>query len=512
MIKVTFIGAGSVAFTRGLVKDILSVPEFKDSVHICFQDISKVNLEIIYQMCRKDMDANGVKSTLTKTTNRREAIKGSKYIFCTARVGGVEAFEHDIEIPMKYGVDQCVGDTLCAGGIMYAQRTSAFLRQCMDEAKELAAPGVWFMNYANPMAMNTWACTNYGNGINFVGLCHGVQGDHYEVAEALGVERKDLDCMAAGINHQTWFTKVLHKGVDVTAKVPEAFRVHPRFSKIEKVRVDVAQRFGYYSTESSGHYSEYVPWYRKRPDDMKNWVDLSSWIQGESAGYLRACKEGRNWAIEDFPNLAKQPALVYDPNRRGEEHGSYIMESLETSRVYRGFFNLPNHGCITNLPYDAVIETLGFVDRLGIHMAHIGDIPDGCAAVCNASINMQRLGAKAAVTGDINLLRQAMLMDPLVGAVCNPAEVWQMVDELLVAQAKWLPQYKAAIAGAKKRLAKGPLLKLRPYTGAIRIKEKTVAEMRKEADLQRKLAAASDKTRVEREHMEEQRKKKKAKK
>lgn len=509
MIKVTFIGAGSVAFTRGLVKDILSVPEFRDDTTLCFQDISKVNLEIIYQLCRKDMDANGVKSTLTKTLNRRDAIKGANYIFCTARVGGIEAFEDDIEIPMKYGVDQCVGDTLCAGGIMYAQRTIAFLQQCLKETKELAAPGCWFMNYANPMAMNTWASMAQSHGINFVGLCHGVQGDHHEVAEALGVPRKELDCMAAGINHQTWFTKVLHNGKDVTAKVPEAFRVHPRFSTIEKVRVDVAQRFGHYSTESSGHYSEYVAWYRKRPDDMKNWVDLSSWIQGESGGYLRACREGRNWAVDDFPNIAKQPAFVYGQGHRGEEHGSYIMESLETSRVYRGFFNLPNKGVITNLPADAIIESLGFVDRLGIHMAYVGDIPDACAAVCTNSINVQRLGAKAALTGDDMALRQAMLLDPLVGAVLNPAEVWQMVDELLVAQAKWLPQYKKAIAAAKKRLAKGPRIKLRPYTGAIRLKEKTVAEMRKEADLQRKLAAATDKTRVEREHLAAKRARKK---
>jgi alpha-galactosidase len=144
--------------------------------------------------------------------------------------------------------------------------------------------------------------------------------------------------------------------------------------------------------------------------------------------------------------------MEFTPEARSDEHGSYIIEALETGRIYRGHFNVVNRGVLTNLPDDAVVEVPGYVDSLGIHTPVIGDLPLGCAAVCNASITVQRLAVEAAVSGDDTLLRQAMLMDPLVGAVCTPPEVWQLVDEMLIAQEKWLPQYRAAIAQAKARL------------------------------------------------------------
>ena len=231
----------------------------------------------------------------------------------------------------------------------------------------------------------------------------------------------------------------------------EMFRAHPTYPQSEKVRIDVLDRFGYYSTESNGHLSEYLPWYRKRTDEINQWIDMSSWINGETGGYLRVCTEGRNWFETDFPNwLAAEPPKI--PGKRGEEHGSYIIESLETGRPYRGHFNIINDGHITNLP-ECCIEIPGYVDRNGISMPIVGDLPMACAATCSASARVQEMGMEAAVHGDVTLLKQAMLHDPLVGAVCNPEEVWQMTDEMLVAQAQWLPQYAEAIPAAKKRLA-----------------------------------------------------------
>jgi len=170
---------------------------------------------------------------------------------------------------------------------------------------------------------------------------------------------------------------------------------------------------------------------------------------------------------------------MYKPENRSSEHGSYILEGMETGRIYRGHFNLVNGGTITNLPPDAIVEAPGYVDRHGFNTPSVGDLPLGCAAVCNNSISVQRLGVEAAVNGDDTLLRQAMLLDPLVGAVCNPPEVWQMVDEFLVAQAQWLPQYRKATRRAKTRLAKGPLIKTKAYRGAARKHTRSMAELRR---------------------------------
>lgn len=477
--KIAFIGAGSIGFTRGLLRDLLSVPEFHE-IEVAFTDINAHNLEMVTELCRRDIRENGLSVTLTATTDRKEALRGAKYVICTIRVGGLEAFATDVDIPLKYGVDQCVGDTLCAGGIMYGQRGIAAMLDICKDIREVARQDVLLLNYANPMAMLTWACNKYG-GVRTVGLCHGVQGGHGQIAEAFGLKQEEVDIICAGINHQTWYIQIRHHGEDLTGRLLEAFERHPEFNRTEKVRIDMLRRFGYYSTESNGHLSEYVPWYRKRPDDIAHWIDLSSWIHGETGGYLRVCTEGRNWFETEFPNWMNEPALPYQTNERSHEHGSYIIEGLETGRVYRGHFNVVNRGVISNLPDDAVIEAPGYVDRNGISIPQVGELPLGPAAVCNVSISVQRLAVEAAVHGDDRLLRQAFLMDPLVGAVCDPREIWQMVDEMLVAQEPWLPQYGNAIAAARKRLAESPLLPTREgYRGAARLKVKTVDEIREE--------------------------------
>ncbi|MEN6644063.1 MAG: alpha-glucosidase/alpha-galactosidase [Armatimonadia bacterium] len=490
-IKVAIIGAGSIGFTRGQVRALLTVPELQDT-EFAFTDINPQNLDMVYQLCKRDIEAAGLPAKVSATTDRREAFRDADYVFSFVRVGGLEAFATDIDIPLKYGVDQCVGDTLAPGGIMYAQRTIPALLDFCKDISDVAKPGCVFINHSNPMAMNTWACSKYGHGVQTIGLCHGVEGGHWMIAKALGIPWQEIDIVCAGINHQTWYVRVEHKGEDLTGKILEAFENHPELSKTEKVRIDMMRRFGYFSTESNGHLSEYVPWYRKRPEEIEKWIDLGSWINGETGGYLRVSTEGRNWFEHDFPNWMKEPPWTFEPDKRGHEHGSYIIESMETGRLYRGHFNTVNRGVITNLPDDCVIEAPGYVDALGLHMPVIGDLPLGPAAVCNASVSVQRLAVEAAVHGDDQLLRQAMMMDPLTGAVCNPPEIWQMVDEMLVAQAQWLPQYSSAIAEAKERLAAGNLVPLRPTPG-IKLHTKTIEEMAQDREAATKAAAEADK-------------------
>jgi len=480
-IKVAFIGAGSVGFTRRLVRDLLTVPEFAET-HFALHDIDKRNLDMIVQLCRKDIRNNRLPAKVSATLDRRRALADADYVVNTARVGRLDAFKLDIEIPLKYGVDQCVGDTLAPGGIMYGQRgIPQVLKWCAD-MKAVSKPDVLFLSYGNPNAMLTWAAIEFG-GVRAVGLCHGVEGGWHQIADVLGAKsHKEVDIICAGINHQTWYIQIIYKGRKITsAELLRAFEKHPVYSKTEKVRIDVLRRFGYYSTESNGHLSEYVPWYRKRPNEIRKWIDLSRWINGETGGYLRVCTERRNWFDTDFPEWLNADDDPITPEGRSSEHGSYIIESLETGRCYRGHFNVRNDGCISNLPDDCIVEVPGYVDRNGMNIPKVGELPLACAATLSASVNVQRMSVHAAMSGDVTLLKQAMMHDPLTAAVCNTEEIWQMTDEMLVAQARWLPQYKKGITAAKRRMKKGPRVKTKKWKGAARLRTKTVAEMRRSA-------------------------------
>lgn len=486
--KICIIGAGSVGFTKKLCSDILKVPEFT-GIEIALTDINAHNLDMIRQIIERMVDVNDLPARVTATTDRREALAGARYIMNCVRIGGLEAFETDISIPLKYGVDQCVGDTICAGGIMYGQRGIAAMLDFCRDINDVAEQGALLLNYANPMVMMTWAALEYGN-VRTVGLCHGVQNGHRQIAEALGAAGpEEVDIICSGINHQTWYLDIRYQGRRIGRdQLVAAMEAHPVFAEQEKVRIDVLKRFGVYSTESNGHLSEYLPWYRKRPDEITDWISLDDWIHGETGGYLRYCTENRNWFEEDFPKFLDEARAPLD-GPRTDEHASWILEALETGRVYRGHFNVRNGGIITNLPEDCIVESPGFVDRFGINMVEGIELPLAAAATCQASVDVQRMAVRAALRGDVEVLKQSMLHDPLVGAVCTPDEVWQMVDEMLIAQAEWLPQYADAIPGARERL-KTPTVRTRDWAGAARLGVRTVEELRSARDDRRKAAAA----------------------
>lgn len=504
-LKIAILGAGSVGFTRNMVRDILCVPELQE-ILIALHDIDERNLSMVYQLIERDIRENKLPAKVEAHLDRKSALEGAKYIFSFVRVGGLEAFRHDVDIPLRYGVDQCVGDTLGPGGIMYAQRGIPVLLNFCADIEAVGHEDALFLNYSNPMAMLTWACNEFTD-VPTIGLCHGVIGGHSQIASVIEllarekgwiepeqtVSKKDVDIICAGINHQTWYTQVRFKGQDMTPYLLEGFEKHPTYSQTEKVRIDMLRRFGYYSTESNGHLSEYVPWYRKRADEIKDWIDLSSWINGETGGYLRVCTEGRNWFEHEFPQWLQDKPYTFNPEDRGNEHGSYILEGLETGRVYRGHFNVQNNGIITNLPDDCIIEAPGYVDGNGINMPVVGDLPLGCAAVCQASVSVQRLAVEAAISGDTELLKQAMMLDPLTGAVCNPKEIWQMADRMLIALKPWLPQFEDEIPELEARLEnESDLSRFVNNEGAARIHTRTVEEISQDAEA-KKAAKESDK-------------------
>ena len=478
-LKIALIGAGSIGFTQKLVRDLVSVPELQD-IEIALTDISEHNLSMITQILERTVATNRLPTKLSATTDRRRALEGARYIINCTRIGGLEAYRYDIEIPLKYGVDQCVGDTICAGGILYGQRNIPVILDFCRDIREVAETGARFLNYANPMAMNTWAAIDYGK-VDTIGLCHGVQHGGEQIAAVLGAGPGELEFICSGINHQTWYIDVRLRGRAIGRdELLAAFEKHPVYSQQEKVRIDVLRRFGFYSTESNGHLSEYLPWYRKRPNEIARWIDMSNWIHGETGGYLRHCAERRDAYEAEYPQLLNAAAAPIESAVRTTEHASYIIEGLETGRPYRGHFNVKNNGLIANLPADAIVETPGFVDRFGLNMVAGVTLPEACAPTCIASINVQRMAMHAAIEGDVELLKLAVLHDPLTGAICSPEEVWQMVDEMLVAQAEWLPQYADAIPAAKERLEKSTVT-TREWSGAARRGPRVVARAHDQA-------------------------------
>ena len=209
--KIAIIGAGSVGFTRTLVRDILCVPELRD-VEFALTDLNDHNLTMIRKILDRIVEVNKLPTRITATTDRRAALESARYVINCVRIGGLEAFADDIRIPLRYGVDQCVGDTICAGGILYGQRSIPAILDFCKDIREVAEPGARLLNYANPMAMNTWAAIEYG-GVDTIGLCHGVQHGWRQIAEVLGVrDPREVEYICTGINHQTWYIDIRHKG------------------------------------------------------------------------------------------------------------------------------------------------------------------------------------------------------------------------------------------------------------------------------------------------------------
>lgn len=439
-IKVAMIGAGSLSFTRVLLTDILSVPELAGT-EFRLMDIHEPNLRTAEKLCRHIIDKNGLPATVTATTDRREALRDADYVVTMIRVGGIEAHRHDVEIPLRYGVDQCVGDTLGPGGIFYALRTIPVMLDIAAEMREVA-PNALLLNYTNPMAMLTWAVQRAG-GVRALGLCHGVQHTSRLLANVLDVPYHELDYTAAGINHQTWFVQLERGGENLTPRLLEAFAGKPNLAAQEPVRIDVLRRFGYFSTESNGHLSEYLPWYRKNKRELdEKWVYDGRFSGGGTAAHLKFLLERK----EDYEvTLRKwldgeQPLPA--PGERSVEHASYIIEALETGRTYRGHFNVPNEGLIDNLPEPSIVEVPCYVDGTGIHPVKVGPLPLACAATCRSSIGVQEMAVEAALNGDRQLVKQAVLHDPLTAAACGTEQVWQMCDELFAAHEQWLPQFR----------------------------------------------------------------------
>ncbi|MDP9314918.1 MAG: alpha-glucosidase/alpha-galactosidase [Chloroflexota bacterium] len=445
MAKIAFIGAGSVVFTRNLCSDILLTPALQNST-ISLMDIDPLRLRQARDLVQALIDGRGLHARVEATTDRREAIRDANYVITTFQEGGLDAYALDIEIPQKYGVEQCVGDTLGPGGVFRALRTIPVLLELGREMDELA-PHALLLNYVNPMAANCWAYDR-ATGRPHVGLCHSVQGTSEMLAEWIDVPYGEVVYHCAGINHQAFFLTFRRGEEDLYPRIRQATET-PEIYGQEPVRIELMRHFGYFVTESSGHASEYVPYFRKTEqmvneelvprftEQVNGWFDF-----GRTGGYLRHCIERQEFAQQDYEKLIAGTKAL--PTRRTHEYGSHIIEAIETNQPIRINGNVPNRDLIPNLPNGCCVEVPCLVDGNGIQPTRVDTYPPQLAALNRTNVNVQELIVHAALTGEADAVHHAVLLDPLTAAVCTLPQIHAMVDELLQAQQRWLPQFQLA--------------------------------------------------------------------
>ncbi|MBO9606583.1 MAG: alpha-galactosidase [Paenibacillaceae bacterium] len=431
MRRVAIIGAGSIVFCKTLLLDIMATPALEETEFVLMAP-STTKTSQVAAYANRVIEANGLKAKVTVTTDRREALRGANYVICSFQVGGVSAFELDYRIPLKYGVDQCIGDTLGPGGIFRALRSIPVVLEVARDMEELC-PNATLLNYVNPMAMIGWALGE--TKVKFVGLCHGVQTTLDLISGYVGVPKREIDYVSAGINHMGWFLRIEHNGRDLYPLLREKFE-QPEFYVNEKVRGEVFRHFGYFMTESTGHLSEYVPWFRKSSQALGLYCDEPS-FGGESGAYYSWCTYVAN-KYKEQDILAGEPATLPP---RSVEYCAYIIEALETGRTFTFNGNVRNDGMIANLPADCCAEGPIYADRTGLHRTLVGELPPQCAALNLTNINVQRLAVLAAKSGDPEAVVQACALDPLTSAVLTLKEIREMATEMLQAQREWLPQF-----------------------------------------------------------------------
>lgn len=443
MAKISLIGAGSIVFTRNLCNDILLTPALQDST-ISLMDIDPARLQQAKALVQALINKRGLKAKVEAHLDRREAVTGADYVITTFQQGGLEAYELDIEIPRKYGVEQCVGDTLGPGGVFRALRTIPVLLDLCDDLDEVA-PDALILNYVNPMAANCWAVYE-GTGRPLVGLCHSVQGTSEMLAEWAGVPYEEVNYLCAGINHQAWFLAFCRGSEDLYPRLWKAIECPEIYAK-EPVRIDMMKHFGYFVTESSGHASEYLPYFRKNArmveeELVPRFADpVNSWFKlGSTGGYLAHCKEQVVKSQKEYEELLAGTKEL--SSTRSNEYGSYIIEACETNRPTRINGNVPNDRLITNLPDGCCVEVPCLVDRNGVQPTKVGDLPPQLAALNRTNINVQDLIVEAALNEDVDAVYHAVMLDPLTAATCTLPQIHDMVTEMLEAQEQWLPQFR----------------------------------------------------------------------
>lgn len=438
-INVTMIGAGSF-FTNSILKDVVLIPHSKGG-ELRLIDIDGARLQLAAKLMQKILEEAGEaeKWTIRASTDRTELLPGTDYIVNSIEVSGIECVRFDNDIPLEYGVSQCIGDTIGPGGLFKSLRTIPVWIDILHDAERLC-PNALVLNYTNPMGMMCLAAQR-ASSMKVVGLCHSVQGTSKLLAKYAGVDYDEMKWTCAGINHLAWFTTLQGPdGADLYGTLMEQARDREsEFAKAEPVRTDMMLHFGAFITESSGHLSEYVPYYRtsKKLLDaytIKGYGGQESFYADEWPGWRRGQDESRAKLIS-----GEEPIKL----DRSEEYGAWIIEAIEKNRPIVIYGNVaPNEGLIPNLMSDGCVEVACLINRNGVQPTRYGRLPRQMAAVCESNMRMFDLGVEACLHRSKETAVHALLHDPLTSAVCCPAEIKEMTLRLFEAEAQWLVEYQ----------------------------------------------------------------------
>lgn len=434
MPKVTFIGAGSFGFTRTLIRDLLTFPTLAGS-EIALMDINAERLDFAKKAVQRIIDAGEYPATVSATMDRAEALRDADFVIVTILVGSTDVWRHDIEIPMRYGVDVNVGDTRGVSGIFRAMRTIPVM---VDIARDMEryCPNALMLNYTNPMAMLCRAISRETD-IAVTGLCHSVQGTAAMLAKWIGAPMDEITYTCAGINHTAWYLDYRWNGEDAYPLIHKAITENQDIYNAEQVRNEMFLAFDHYVTESSGHNSEYNPWFRKRPELIEKYcTDGTNWNPGEHAYILKQYQaREKNWR-DDIHDWFENATIDLE---RGHEYAAYIMHAMLGGEPFQYNGNVPNQNLISNLPQDACVEVPVWASRKGLEPVAVGALPAPVAAFTGLLSQIEEMVVEGTITGDRRLIYQAVALSPLSAAVLSLAEIQQMVNELFEVNEAHLP-------------------------------------------------------------------------
>ena len=426
MIKVTFVGAGSIEFTRNVVTDLCSYPEFHGSLQLSLYDISAERLAHAERLARRISEQCGAGATVSATRDRREALEGARYVINEVQVGGYDATRADFDIPARYGVRQTIGDTLGIGGIFRGLRTipvtTALARDMHD-----VCPDAYLLSYSNPMAMLPWAVYEGTPLRRVFGLCHSVRDTQAFLTDLVGADPDRVRFLTAGFNHQAFVLRFEQDGQSLYPRLAEVIDGSAELQR--RVRVEIYRRFGYFPTESSEHSAEYVPWFMRHDDQIEQFRIFVGDYLARSEENLRELESLQRALASDEP-------LDLEPTR---ELASLFIHSLETGTERELHVNIRNGGLITSLPDACCVEVPCVVGAGGPKPVPIGALPPQLAALNRTFLNVVELTVRAALEESRDHVYQAALLDPNTAATLTTAQTVAMCDELFAAHMDLLP-------------------------------------------------------------------------
>jgi alpha-galactosidase len=427
MTRIVLVGAGSVEFTRNLLGDFLSYPELHDA-EIVLHDIDADRLATARRMADWTAAAVGAPPRCVASLDRREALRGADFVVNTIQVGGARATQLDFEIPGRYGLQYTINDTVNVGGVLRGLRTIPVVLGIVRDIEDVA-PDAVFLNYTNPMSMLVWAVAARSQ-IRTVGLCHSVYWTIRSLAEYIEVPWEEIEFDTAGVNHLAFVTRIERRGADLYPAIDAAVR-GGRIPDDDLVRAELYRRLGFWPTESSEHHAEYNPWFIGKGDAVERFrIPI-----GE---YLRRVANNLDEFAETKRRLdAGEP---FELERSGE-YAAVIVHSMTTGEPSRIVANVMNDGLIPNLSGDACVEVPATVDRSGVHPTPAPPLPLQCAAYIHPAIDAQALTVHAALEGDRSAVYHAVMQDPLIQARLTLDEAWHLTDDLIEAEAEWLPSW-----------------------------------------------------------------------